>query len=515
MAIAGGPGGLGDATLFIENPTGATGDCPQALSRQLVSYPQISSLTDDFDDNAIGAQWSTGIFYPPSYLTTGTTVAETNNRAEFKLPASTASRTISYISTGRFDATGQRVFVKIPNVTSIQAGEIASFLFGVDGFTWFGLQISQTGNMSMEIWVSGSRLSSTILSRASDTWFSIRHDVPTNTLKIDTAPDTASNPPLDTDWVNRGSAPLGQNVLKGVALVFGLRANGTSPGVPGTIVFDGLNTAAATPVANATHSGAFAAFGGTAAGIVNVAALSSGQFDAFASTATVSSQMAAAHAGVFDVFGGSATATAGVAATSTQAFDAFGGTASGTVNVAALSAGAFDAFGGTSTATVLTSATSSQAFGAFAQGASARSDLNATHVGAFGPFGGTATGTANVVALSSGSFGVFGGVGSCAVRGQAASSQAFDVFAGVATVGVSLLPLAAVADQAFAQFGSTSSGTVNVKALSDGQFATFAGLAAVQTISKAASDAAFAPFEAEATLAANDNAADLFFAVLG
>ncbi len=76
-----------------------------------ITYPAISTLTDNFDDNSIdSAKWSTS--------TTSATVSETSQQLQIACNASTSGAVGRLISVGSYNLTGDSCFVKVVQVAN-------------------------------------------------------------------------------------------------------------------------------------------------------------------------------------------------------------------------------------------------------------------------------------------------------------------------------------------------------------------------------------------------------------
>jgi hypothetical protein len=209
--------------------------------------PFASTLTDNFTDNSFDtAKWSqTPMCVGEASVTNAGTVSETGGQATIAPTPSTAIVSYTgYKSVASYDLTGTRVYVRLVTATN-SAQEECYFSVGPDGS--HNYQWSEDGG-TLEARLYTAALTSTAVASltynsTTHAWLAIRHNAGDNTIHWKTAPSSASNPPLNGDWVDRGSAAVDAGSPVGsVHLAFGAGTWG-SVGSPATIVFDGFNTA--------------------------------------------------------------------------------------------------------------------------------------------------------------------------------------------------------------------------------------------------------------------------------
>jgi hypothetical protein len=178
--------------------------------------PNIATLRDDFQDNAIAAAWSTAV-------SGSATVAETAGQARITLPSSTAgSHQGYYRSTGVYDLTGDGCYLTVD--TMVATGVAATMFFDLFVDTLNVLRWTQTsGTIKAQTIVGG-----VATDRFSASWSSTNHKY----LRIREAGgsilfDTSAN---GTSWTNRATvaAPF---AVTGLFIQFGaLCGNVAAPG---------------------------------------------------------------------------------------------------------------------------------------------------------------------------------------------------------------------------------------------------------------------------------------------
>lgn len=236
---------INTSTGETSNPTLAVSGDTAGLFVALeeVTKTAISGLTDNFDDNSLSANWTT------ASDATGST-AETNSRLEVTGPTATNTGRGAVRSTSQYDLTGGQTYVSVP-----QAGNTA----GTFGVLTTPLRIKSdkaTSEISEVKWLIGSDgfiYAERVLNgvavdvytaayvAATHRWFRARHETSDDKIYWDTAPSSASNPPLSGDWVNRWSEARVMNVTATYPHmeVESYQSNAFNAG---TAQFDGFNT---------------------------------------------------------------------------------------------------------------------------------------------------------------------------------------------------------------------------------------------------------------------------------
>jgi hypothetical protein len=221
----------------------------------------ISTLTDNFDDNSRDtSKWNVAQLHDNSGNNVNVTVIEQNSRLEITPPSGGGTNEYNgYTSINTYDFTGDHIFVQISFSGALTTTTQAILSVGPDSGNNYEAVIQGDGNVYLQKIVSGSftNISSFAYNSSTHKWLRLRHGgVSDDTIYIDTAPDTASNPPTPTDWVNALSSPRDTGVPITAAHA-GLSGGtwGASAGQT-TIYFDGFNTATTTSGSVGTSSGA-------------------------------------------------------------------------------------------------------------------------------------------------------------------------------------------------------------------------------------------------------------------
>jgi hypothetical protein len=231
-----------------------TASCALALSRPpsnhkynsaqiILAWPPSSTLADDFDDNSIDtAKWNIGSLKTNSD-TVGVTVSETNSRVECTPPGTSGRHYGGYVSASIFDFTNSSIFCKIAPSGAYSGSQEFYLAVGPDADNTY-LALFDGGIIRLRQHLAGveSNVGTTFsYSSSTHAWMRLRSDA--TTVYIDTAPDSASNPPISGDWTNQISAARDSGINLAKSRVgFGV---GSYAGVTGTTVyFDGFNTTA-------------------------------------------------------------------------------------------------------------------------------------------------------------------------------------------------------------------------------------------------------------------------------
>lgn len=164
-----------------------------------------NTLTDDFSDNSRDtAKWDTG---NPFNLAAGPAPVEANGRLEIT-PATNVVGYNGYMAVNEFNLIGSSVFAKLSQGTNNVVGVETSF--GVTAGTNVYYELLLSGGQLHPGYATGG--SSTTVGAAinydapTHTWFRIRESG--GTIFWDTAPSTASDPPIEADWVNQRSVTI-------------------------------------------------------------------------------------------------------------------------------------------------------------------------------------------------------------------------------------------------------------------------------------------------------------------
>lgn len=232
---------INTSTGETSNPTLAVSGDTSGLffAIEEVTITPVSGLSDDFDDASLASRWSN------TSSGTGTGVTETS-RAEVTGPTSTNTGAGRIASAIPYDCTGGATYVSVP-----QAGNTAG-TFGVltmparwmsdnADLRWL---IGSDGNIYAERTVNGIAVDvySAAYVAATHHKFRIWHNTSDDKIYYDTAPNTASDPPLSGDWVNRWSEARTVNPTA-VTVRMEVESFQSNAFNSGTAYFDGFNTA--------------------------------------------------------------------------------------------------------------------------------------------------------------------------------------------------------------------------------------------------------------------------------
>ncbi|MBA3588202.1 hypothetical protein [Methylibium sp.] len=213
----------------------------QTVPAVVATVPLLATLTDNFNDGTLdAAKWVVGYFKGTA---SAQTVAEVNERLEIAATTGSAGATVSgYTSANVYDLAASSAYIQLvaPSATST-AHE-----------TYFALHSSATNGVFWRI--NGTQLTAVAMDAGVDTvvgtaltysqtahvWLRIREAA--GTIFFETAPNTASNPPISGDWVAQRSVatPAGM-ILNAVKASLNAGTN-TSTGIAGLARFDGFNT---------------------------------------------------------------------------------------------------------------------------------------------------------------------------------------------------------------------------------------------------------------------------------
>lgn len=173
----------------------------------------------------------------------GANVQNVNKRIEIPLAAST-SGSHSLSTKVNFDLTNNSSFIKMTGYRDGATSAEAEFLLLTSAASTTGLNwIIGNGSISANHFTAGTRtgIFSATYHPGRDAWFRMRHSG--TSLFWDTAPITASNPPIEADWTQRASVdkPAGIDVTVLFQRIRGGAFDALSTN-PGTATFDGWNT---------------------------------------------------------------------------------------------------------------------------------------------------------------------------------------------------------------------------------------------------------------------------------
>jgi len=234
------------ATGQTSNPTLAvSGDTAGIfLALEEVAKVAPTALTDNFDDNSIdGAKWVD--------VSSGSgTIAETNQRMELTA-TSGADSFPAVASVNVYDMTGSAVYAMLVDFDQVSTDfDYTALRLSVDGgsYAWSiagdsaptnihankvenDISIAFTGSNGSDIFV-------TTYIPADHAWFRIRHETSDDKIYWDTAPSSASNPPLSGDWINRWSEARAMSLN----IRARLEGHNFTQANASTHVWDGFNT---------------------------------------------------------------------------------------------------------------------------------------------------------------------------------------------------------------------------------------------------------------------------------
>jgi hypothetical protein len=197
----------------------------------------VSSLIDNFDDNSLDtAKWT-------SFNDPNVTVSEVRGRLEIAPPAN-ATGYGGISSVNIYDLTGSSAYLRLVQKLNAGAGPETVYWLGPDSNNWVGFFLADN-EIHAGYNVAGTRTlaNPTIYSPSTHAWLRVRESG--GTTYWETAPDTASNPPVSTDWVAFYSLANPIAVTSVIARIEG----GTWAAVadPGTAIFDGFNAKLSPP----------------------------------------------------------------------------------------------------------------------------------------------------------------------------------------------------------------------------------------------------------------------------
>lgn len=198
----------------------------------------VSLLTDNFNDNSRDtAKWNVG--NPFALNATGITVAETSG--QLRVTPDTLTDVYSgYLSASSHSLTGSSAYVKL--VQPLSGGSTESiFSLNSDSSNcvmWY--EAAGTLRATQKVANGNTHRYTIAYSSSTHAWLRIRESG--GTTYWDTAPSTASDPPQESDWVNRASIA---NPITLTALTVYVGGGCYSPNTvtPGTVIWDGFNTA--------------------------------------------------------------------------------------------------------------------------------------------------------------------------------------------------------------------------------------------------------------------------------
>lgn len=243
----------------VINATLAVTEAADALSAdvQVVAVPKLSTLQEDFELPVNPGKWDdTNVF-------NGSTVFQ-NGVGEFTTTSTVNTSHASLISQGNFDFKDSSVYWKIvrpPTWAAIAAGGEFSLAVESPGSNRIDWTIYSNGDISIikftnNTWGQIKAVDTGYYSKQ-DTYRWLRTRETAGTTYWESAPSTASNPPIEADWVVRHSAltntlPINAGITN-VKAVYRLWISGTAQGAltqSGQI--DGFNTAANAALGTAT-----------------------------------------------------------------------------------------------------------------------------------------------------------------------------------------------------------------------------------------------------------------------
>lgn len=201
--------------------------------------PDVSNLSDDFDDNSTdGAKWTIGNLY--GLPTTGYTVAETGQELRITPADSSQTRANGYRSASNFNLTGRAAYVHVKAVASKTGGNNGvqtQMLLGPDASNWFrwvadnGQIFCTTNEANTEV----VRYQATY-SASAHAWWRIREL--DGDFYCDTAQDADGRPDI---WINRARFTRPSWGLTGIKIDLDVLNYVTVTG-GSAARFDGFNT---------------------------------------------------------------------------------------------------------------------------------------------------------------------------------------------------------------------------------------------------------------------------------
>jgi hypothetical protein len=236
---------INTSTGETSNPTMAvSGDTAGIfVAFEEVTKTAISGLTDNFDDNSLHANWTSG-------ADSGTSVSETNSRLEVTGPTAGNTGYAGITSTIRYDFTGGSAYVSIPQSGLASGGSGAETQLTVltgnvaanlnERLCWL---INSDGTVVAQRVTADSAFNvfSDTYNTSTHRWFRVRHETSDDKIYWDTAPSSAANPPGGGDWVNRWSEARQNNITSAFVNLAGGVYSAVGSNF-GTAQWDGFNT---------------------------------------------------------------------------------------------------------------------------------------------------------------------------------------------------------------------------------------------------------------------------------
>lgn len=200
----------------------------------------VSTLTDNFDDNSLNSvKWTTGVI---NGNTAGTTISEVNGRTEITPNSAAPSyQGRTSVDTFNFDI----AFVRISNFASSDGSQSAFIQFGPNSTTYVMAAIAPGAGQPFSInqYVNGVNVDGWSVGSLGGAdavgWFGLR--INGSNWELVTAPTTASDPPISSDW----SAVNGRTIQTPTRgkVCFGTGSWAGPGAATKTYYFDGFNTA--------------------------------------------------------------------------------------------------------------------------------------------------------------------------------------------------------------------------------------------------------------------------------
>jgi hypothetical protein len=200
-------------------------------------------LCDDFNDNSLDAKWSSGI--PMSVFGAGAgdwSPAEQNQQLEYT-PTATSFALDGIQSTNTFNMTDKRCMAKLVDPLGPTTESRDLFEIGQDSNDdFYALFINSTDTVSWDFRseTAGNEGPLTFSwNPATDPWISFVHSSGSNTLKLETAPDSGGSPGSWTTQVTVTSVSTKWSFISTMKLVLGGGNNDAQAG-SGTGAWDNL-----------------------------------------------------------------------------------------------------------------------------------------------------------------------------------------------------------------------------------------------------------------------------------
>jgi hypothetical protein len=432
-----------DTSPITHSSTGAVtgqGSTVAGYSSRGATRSKTSTLTENFNGTYPNG-WSTGVDSGATQTFSGGALEQNITNGTGYL---TAAITRSY-----YDLTDSSVYVKLvqpfQGITGLTTGDYWCRFVLVDeantgsfDIMWRYVQGLVTGDWSGPI--GGGQTFSATYSQSTHAWWRIRESG--GTVYFDTAPDSASNPPVSGDWVNRGSVSLSTTKWTPHNVQIQIFSQGLDnrDALPtGPAKWDGFNTSSGAGTVTHTATGAITGQGSVVAGtaIRNATHTSTGAITGQGSTVAGSASRTHVHDSSGAIVGSGATVSGAAARshvhTTTGAIVGQGSTVSGSAarshihdsSGAIVGSGAVVAGSAQRTGTAVTHNTTGAIVG---PGATVAGTASRTHVhdttGAISGQGSTVTGSATRAHIHDTS-GAIVGQGSVVV-GTAARSHLHD-----------------------------------------------------------------------------------------